>query len=341
MTAGNNGTPEQGDDDPFGYLYRGEGEEPAPAADRPGVPRTSYHQVTRVGERRQAPQGGYGYPPQQPYGQQQQQQQYGQQQQQQQQQAYTQPQQQYGKQPYGQQQPQPYGPGEQDRRAGHGGHGGSGHGGGRGGGAPNRRGLMYGAVAVVLVVAVGIVIAVVTGNNKGDKQNADGSSAQPSVGQSQAPSDTASADPNANLPQEYAATLSLTGGAETNTNHKGAKGPNGAFVDGMGTPGATATWTAQLPKAGTYTLWVRYANAQPDDAKTTVVVNGKPLDWKMNLKDYGAAGNWDQWFTSFVSIDLKQGANTIALTCGSGDVCHYNLDRLGLTTDQKAKPTGW
>lgn len=328
MTAGNNGTPEQGDDDPFGYLYRGEGEEPAPAVDRPGVPRTSYHQVTRVGERRQ-PSGGYGYPSQQSqYGQQQQQQQYGQQQPQQQQQPYT------------QQQPQSYGSTEPSR-GGRGGHGGGGHNGGGRGAAPNRRGLMFGAVAVVLVVTVGIVIAVVTGNNKGGKQAVGGGGSSPSTSQSQAPTTTASADPNANLPQQFAATVTLTGGAKTNNNHNGAKGPNGVFVDGMGTPGATATWTAQLPKAGTYTLWVRYANAQPDDAKTSVVVNGKPLAWKMNLKDYGTPGNWDDWFSSFVSVDLNQGSNTIALSCGSGDVCHYNLDRFGLTTSQKVRPDGW
>ena len=109
----------------------------------------------------------------------------------------------------------------------------------------------------------------------------------------------------------------------------------------MNAPGATATWAVTVPKDGAYTLWVRYANAEADPAKTTVVVNGKPLDWKMNLQDYGTTGNWDSWYTSYVSVDLKQGADTIALTCGSGDVCHYNLDRFGLTTSPKAKPDGW
>jgi hypothetical protein len=338
MTAGNNGTPEPGDDDPFGYLYRGEGDETAaPAADRPGVPRTSYHQVSRVGERRQAPQhgGGYGYPQQQQQ-QQQQQPQYGQQQQQPQY-GQTQPQaqygqqqgQSYGQQPYGQQQSQSYGA-EPPQRSGHGGSG----------GGSNRRGLMFGAIAVVVVVAIGIVIAVVSdGGGKGDK-TAGGTGTSPAPTQP-GPSNTAPADPNAKLPQQFAATLALTGGAKTDNNHQGAKGPNGVFVDGMSTPGATATWSAQVPKAGTYTLWVRYANAQPDDAKTTVMVNGKPMAFKMNLKDYGTPGNWDQWFTSFVSVDLQQGTNSIALTCGSGDVCHYNLDRFGLTVDQNSKPKGW
>ncbi len=303
MTAAGNGTPEPENDDPFAYLYRGEGDEAAPAADRRGVPRTSYHQVTRVGERRQAPQqSGYGYPPPQQ----------------------TQPQQQYAAAP----------------PAHRGGHGG-GHGGGRGV-AANRRGLMLGAIAVVVVVAVGIGVVALTGSDKSDNAAGANTSPAPSSSQdSQAPSASASADPNAKLPQEFAATLTLSGGAKTDNNHQGAKGPNGAFVDGMETPGATATWSTTVPKAGTYALWVRYANAQADDAKTTVVVNGKPLTYKINLKNYGTVGNWDSWYTSWVSVDLNKGANTIALTCGAGDVCHYNLDRVGVTVDQSAKPQGW
>ncbi len=324
MTAGNNGTPESGEDDPFGYLYRGDGEQSAPAADRPGVPRTSYHQVTRVGERRQAPQqgGGYGYPPPQQQTQQQPQQPYGQQPGYQQQ-GYT-------------QQQAPYGSADQTQRIGHpGGHGG----GSRDTGGGNRRGLMIGAIAVVVVVAVGIVIAVVSGGKGGPQ--AGGTGAAPSTAATQPSGTTAPADPNAGLPQQFAAAVTLSGGAKTDNNHQGAKGPNGVFVDGMSTPGATASWNATLAKAGTYTLWVRYANAQADPAMTTVVVNGKPLDSKINLKDYGTTGNWDQWFTSYVSVDLQKGANTIALTCGNGDVCHYNLDRFGLTVNPSQRPTGW
>ncbi|MDF3292834.1 CBM35 domain-containing protein [Streptomyces silvisoli] len=319
MTAAGNGTPEPENDDPFAYLYRGEGDEAASAADRSnatgarnasfeggggrraGVPRTSYNQVTRVGERRQAPQqSGYGYPPPP--------------------QTQAQPQQQYAAAP----------PAHR-----------GGHGGGRGSGS-NRRGLMLGAIAVVVVVAVGIGVAALTGSDKSDNQAGANTSPAPSTSQgSQGPSPSASSDPNAKLPQEFAATLTLSGGAKTDNNHQGAKGPNGAFVDGMETPGATVTWNATVPKTGTYALWVRYANAQPDDAKSTVVVNGKPLSYKINLKNYGTAGNWDLWYTSWMSVNLNQGANTIALTCAPGDVCHYNLDRVGVTVDQNAKPEGW
>lgn len=298
MTAGSNGTPQQPEnDDPFAYLYRGEGDE-ATQSGRPGIPRTSYHQVGRVGERR---------PPQQQQTQ-----------------------------PYPQQQPAPQTPGPYGRqvpsqRRAHGGGGGLG---------VNNRGLMIGAIAVVAVVVVAIVVAALTDSNGGKQNQAAGQSPTPSASDSQ-PSSPTSTDPNAGLPQQFATSMTLSGGAKTNTNHKGAEGPNGAFVDGMDAQGAGATWTTQVQQAGSYTLWVRYANADGNKATSTVLVNGKPLGWKINLADYGQQGNWDQWFTSYVTVTLNQGPNTIALSCGSGDTCNFNLDRVGLTKDHSAKPDGW
>ena len=73
------------------------------------------------------------------------------------------------------------------------------------------------------------------------------------------------------------------------------------------TPGATATWTLTVPKSGSYTLWVRYANADKNKAQATVAANGKPLAWKLNLNDYVGDGNWDHWFTSYVTVNLKTG----------------------------------
>ncbi|MCQ4083939.1 hypothetical protein NGB36_25970 [Streptomyces sp. RB6PN25] len=300
MTAGNNGTPEPENDDPFAYLYRGEGDEAAQSA-RPGLSRTSYHQVGRVGERRASPQQTQPYPQQQP--------------------------------PQAPQAPDQYGGRQLPPQRG-GAHGGGGVLGG------NRRGLMIGAIAVVVVVVAGIAVAALTDSNGGKTNQAAGQSPSPNASDSQ-PSPSASTDPNAGLPQQYAASLTLSGGAETNTNHKGAQGPNGAFVDGMDAQGATATWTTQVQQAGSYILWVRYANADGNKATSEVLVNGKPLGWKINLADYGQQGNWDQWFTSYVTVNLNQGSNTIALSCGSGDTCNFNLDRVGLTKDQSAKPDGW
>ena len=149
----------------------------------------------------------------------------------------------------------------------------------------------------------------------------------------------------ANLPQNFAANLTLSGGAKTNSDHAGSQNAGGLFVDGMGTPGATATWTLTVPKSGSYTLWVRYANADKNKAQATVAANGKPLAWKLNLNDYVGDGNWDHWFTSYVTVNLKQGTNSVALSCSPGDICNFNLDRVGLSPDAgsgtPAKPKGW
>jgi Carbohydrate binding module (family 35) len=295
MTAGNNGAPEP-DDDPFAYLYRGEGDQAAPSG-RPGIPRTSYHQVGRVGERRPSPQQS------------------------------VQPMHSAPEAPgqYGRQVP--------PQRGAYGGGGGGGLGG-------NRRGLMIGAVAVVAVVVGGIVVAALADKNDNQSNRAAGQSSSSAASTSQ-PSPSGSTDSNSGLPQQFATSLTLSGGAKTNTNHKGAQGTGGAFVDGMDAQGATATWTTQVQQAGSYTLWVRYANADGNKATSTVLVNGKPLGWKINLADYGQQGNWDQWFKSYVTVNLNKGSNTIALTCASGDTCNFNLDRIGLTTDSNTPPSGW
>jgi hypothetical protein len=307
MTAGNNGAPEPENDDPFAYLYRGEGDGAAQSSG-PGIPRTSYHQVGRVGERRPAPQ----QPQPQP----------------------TQPYQQQQSAPQASQAPEEYGRQVPPQR-------GDAHEGGGGGGlGGNRRGLVIGAIAVVAVVVAGIVVAVLTDRNGGTTDQAAGQRPSATASASQ-PSTSASTAPNAGLPQQFTAGLTLSGGAKTNTNHKGAQGPNGAFVDGMTAQGATATWTTQVQQAGAYTLWVRYANAEGNKATATVLVNGKPLGWKMNLADYGRQGNWDQWFKSYVTVNLQKGANTIALSCGSGDTCNFNLDRVGLTAGSSSPPDGW
>jgi hypothetical protein len=306
MTAGSNGTPEQPeDDDPFAYLYRGEGDEAAQSG-RPGIPRTSYHQVGRVGERRPTPPHQHQHQQQHPHP--------------------------YPQQPAPQQQaPGPYGRDMPRQRRSHGGGGGLG---------VHNRGLMIGAVAVVAVVVVAIVVAAVTDSNGGKQNQAAGQSSAPSTPASQ-PSPSTSSNPNAGLPQQFATSMTLSGGAKTNTNHKGAEGPNGAFVDGMDAQGAAAAWTMQARQAGSYILWVRYANAEGNKATSTVLVNGKPLGWKINLADYGQQGNWDQWFTSYVTINLNQGPNTIALSCGPGDTCNFNLDRMGLTKGSSVRPDGW
>ncbi|MEE4546799.1 carbohydrate-binding protein [Streptomyces sp. V4-01] len=330
MTAGHDGTPEN--DDPFAYLYRSEGgEQPDPAGGQPtapyqqpyGQPRTSYHQVQRVGERR-SPQGGYGYPPQQ--------------QQQPPQQGYDQRQQQYGggatqqypQQPQGYDTPPPAGGG----------------GGRRGGGqqpdTPNRKGLLIAAVAVVAAVAVGIAFAMTNGS--GDKNDKAGGSTPTSAPATQTtPSD--SPTPSA-TPSDFdsgpvdASTLTLAGGAAKSNQWTGADAAGGTYVDHMGSPGASALWTVTVPSDDDYTFFISYGNAG-QDANLALTINGKPRTDQVNLKNYGQppytdwAKAWDNH--TYAWVTLKKGANTIALTCLPGSNCGVNLDQVWLKQGQVTK----
>ena len=329
MTAGNNGTPDPGNDDPFAYLYRQEGADPGQtAATTPNAqqPRM-YNQVRAVGDRRpapqqpqqygqpqQAPQPGYGYPPQQP----------------------PQAPSQYATQQL------PYDP---DQQQGHrsGGHGG---GGSRGqGGGPNSRGLLIGAIAVVAAVSIGIGVAMANGddgNANASASSTPSASAGTSGGSdsSSEPSASSSAGTTTGLGPVDAAAQSLSGGATKSSQYTDALASGGQYVAYNSTAGATVTWTVDMPDAGEYRLYVRYANAEKDDAGVTTVVNGKAMSYKMSLKNYGKKGDWTAWYKSYQTVNLTAGSNTIALACGDGDSCHFNLDQVALTKNN-AEPDGW
>ncbi|MET9515385.1 carbohydrate-binding protein [Streptomyces sp. NPDC002994] len=326
MTAANNGTSTPEDDDPFGYLYE-DGQAagavsprsggygyPGPAS-QPGVPRTSYHQVGTVGQRQYGQQQyGQQVPPQQAYGQQAQQ---GQQ-------NYSQPNAHYAA-------PETQPGGAPTRQVSYAGGGG---GGGRSGG-PNTKGLLIGAVAVVAVVVIGIGIALLTSNNK-DKTNAQagdtgggGSSAGQTVKPSEEPKDKPD-KPAVELPKKDAALLQLSG-FSTDTTIPGARSSSGAYVP-LNTPGASATWTVKVPKAGAYTLSIDYG-VPGKDAKTSLTVNGKPHGGGLNMKNFAHAeeGAWDKgWTNTFAFVNLTEGENTFVISCGTGDQCEANLDRLEL-----------
>lgn len=202
-------------------------------------------------------------------------------------------------------------------------------------------------MAVVAAVSIGIGVAMANGS--GDEDTA-GTSPSASAGAgndgngsssaSGKPSESASASASTGLGTVDAATQSLTGGAAKSTEHGKALAAGGVYVDHMTTAGATVTWTVDIAKADSYTLYLRYANAEKDAASLTTVVNGQAMSFKMDLKNYGKEGNWDSWFKSYQTVSLKKGSNTIALTCGTGDACHVNLDQLALVTGTTA-PDGW
>ncbi|MGK5631110.1 carbohydrate-binding protein [Streptomyces sp. URMC 123] len=333
MTAGNNGASTPENDDPFAYLYRSEGgdggangeaNDGAPAQrGGPRTPRTSYNQVTRVGERQYGQQrtqgGGYGYPqppaggPGAPAG--------------------------------------PGGPGAPASPAGNAHYaapetlpGGAprqaapaaGRPGGRGSGGPNVKGLLIGAIAVVAVVVAGIGVAMMTNSDSDSKPQAGGGgqSAPADNPDDQAkPSGEPAPKPKAELPKADAGSLRIDGGARLEQQIKGAKGTNGSYVTGMNTPGASATWTLDLDTPGRYKLNVTYG-VPGKDANLTITVNGKPESRPLSMKNFARAkeGDWEKgWTYSWSLVQLNQGTNTIKLSCEAGNSCDVNLDQVYLT----------
>jgi len=318
MTASNNGTPDPGNDDPFAYLYRQEGADPgetaaatgAPAANQPGVPRTNFNQVQRVGERRQAP--AYGYPPQQ-----------------------------QGQQPppqpsYATQQLPP----QQNHSGGYGGGHASSSGGGHGGGSqgPNSKGLLIGAVAVVAAVSIGIGVAMASGD-----ETATGASVSPSASAGASGGSNGSSDPSASASSSAdsgaelssptdAATLQLAGGATVASDVSGADATDGKYVAGMEAVGASATWTFDAPKKGQYSLHVSYS-VPGTDATSTVTVNGEGESRALNMKNYSnaASGDYEKgWTNTWSVISVKKGSNTVSISCGAGNTCSFYLDQVWL-----------
>lgn len=316
MTVSNNGANKPEDDDPFGYLYedgQAAGAQPprqggygylGRMAPQPGVPRTSYNQVRTVGER----QYGQQVPQQQPYGQQQ---------------AYNQPNAQYAA-------PETY-PGATAQVPQQGGRGRSG--GSSGSGGPNTKGLLIAAVAVVLVVLIGIGAALLTGDKDKDKKKDEAtSSAGPGnqVEESPKPEQSPSSEDPADLPEQDAATLKLGGTAVLGNSVKGAKGAGGSYVD-LNEVGRSATWAVEVPKGGAYTVYVTYS-VPGKDAKTSLSVNDeKPRSINMENYAEAAEGDWEKgWTTTFGWINLREGSNTIKLSCEQGDSCETYLDQLSL-----------
>ncbi|MEY9962859.1 hypothetical protein ABIA33_000885 [Streptacidiphilus sp. MAP12-16] len=306
MSAENHGVPE--DDDPFAYLYRGEGADGATGqetAPLPGVPRTSYHQATQVGRTQYGQQQPQSPPfaPQLPHQ--------------------TTPLQQTA-----QYQAPPPGGGRAGART---------NGGGRSSGGG--RGVMIGTVAVAAAVAIGIGVALFNGGSPKTSTAGGANSAAASASNGSSASASASASPSASaaLPGPAdAATMQLVGNPTPTNNHTGAKAAGGTFVP-LVTVGQGINWTVNVSTAGSYTFWVRYANAG-GDSTATVVVNGTPTSYAIRLKNFSHESDWAKaWYRSYVTVNLKQGANTVGLTIGAGQG-NVNIDQLGLSADKDHSP---
>lgn len=322
MTPGNNGehTPNapEGDDDPFGYLYEdGQAAGATPPSGGGGYgypgPRSSYNQVRAVGDRRPntygtqaAPTYGQQVPPQQ--------------------QAYGQPNAHYAApetQPGGAPTTPQYTPASR--------------GSGSRGGGPNTKGLLIAAIAVVAVVAIGIGAAMVFGgdDDKGGETDAGAGSTQAETVE---PSEKPTKDPQkpVDLPKTDAKALKLEGGTTTASDYEGAESEGGVYVSGFDKVGAQVTWTVNgIPKAGSYSLHVKYG-VPGKDSNATILVNGKKQTRPLNMENFAHAkeGDWEKgWTNTWAVVQLTKGTNSVTLSCAQSDLCGTtgaNIDQMRL-----------
>ncbi|PJJ03769.1 hypothetical protein BX264_4166 [Streptomyces sp. 2333.5] len=298
MTAGNNGADTPENDDPFAYLYRSEGGEGgAPGSAGTGAPtRQPGIPRTSYNQVRAVGERQYGQQPQQPTT--------------------------YGQQNAHYAAPETLPGGDRTRSA----------------PAPdgpeprrNRNGLLIGAVSVVAVVCIGIGVAML--NNGNESKAGEAGKQGPTAGDSVKPNGkkTGKTKPGA-LPKEQAGSLRLDGGAAVAKDIPGARTPNGTYVAGMNTPGASATWTLDVDQAGKYKLWVGYG-VPGKDANLTMAVNDKPDSRPVNMENFAHApeGAWEKgWTKTWSYVQLNKGTNTIKLSCETGNQCDVNLDKVWL-----------
>ncbi|UKY52094.1 CBM35 domain-containing protein [Streptomyces inhibens] len=299
MTAGNNGADTPENDDPFAYLYRSEGGEggaPGSAGDGAAARQPGVPR-TSYNQVRAVGQRQYG---------------------QQAPQQIT-----YGQQNAHYAAPETLPGGDRTRPVTAPGHGGQ---------EPRRRnGLLVGAVAVVAVVCIGIGVAMLTNGN--DAKDTDAGKPGPTAGDTVKPTDKPTGKPKpGELPKEDAGSLRLDGGATTAKDIEGAHSASGSYVAGFNQVGAKVQWTVDAPQAGDYRLYVRYG-IPGEDANATLVVNSKPNNQPLGLKNFihSPKGDWKKgWQTTWAPVTLNQGTNTIEISCGQGNQCNANLDQVWL-----------
>ncbi|MEV6304336.1 family 16 glycoside hydrolase [Actinoplanes sp. NPDC051861] len=119
----------------------------------------------------------------------------------------------------------------------------------------------------------------------------------------------------------------LSGTAGVASDHTGYTG--NAFVAGFGAVGAAATFSVNVPAAGSYPISLRFSNGPNPSAGAKTVslyINGSKVR-QVSLPD---TGNWDTWAVKTDTVTLRAGGNTISYRVDTGDVGHVNLDNLAI-----------
>ncbi|MEU4235960.1 TIM-barrel domain-containing protein [Actinoplanes sp. NPDC026619] len=122
-----------------------------------------------------------------------------------------------------------------------------------------------------------------------------------------------------------AETGTLTGGAKSAGDHNGFSG--GGFLAGLESTGAGAAYTVTgVPKAGSYRVQLRYANAKAGSQAVqtrTIGVNG-------TTATLPPTSGWDYWRTVSVPVALAAGTNTLTLGCPTATSCNVNVDTVAV-----------
>ncbi|MET7637308.1 hypothetical protein [Streptomyces sp. NPDC005438] len=312
MTADQNGTGSPEPDDPFAHLYRREGGTGEASTPQASPARRSYQQVHTVGQRqygnRQHQQSGV---PHQQSGS---------------------PSQQSPNAYYAAPETQPGGRAAARQRQ------------QAASRSSKRNGPLIAAIAVVAAVVMGIGAAMAFNSggdnsakvNPGPETSAPDKQDKDDEQKKDAKDDKGADADDKPLPQEDAATLSLQGGPKVDNNVPGAEAKGGNFVANFNHPGASATWSPQMDKAGVFHLHVRFG-VPGKDMNLTLTVNGKKDARPVNMKNFAGAkeGDWEKgWASTYQRVDLKEGPNEIKLSCEEGNACEVNLDKVWLAPSE-------
>ncbi len=114
--------------------------------------------------------------------------------------------------------------------------------------------------------------------------------------------------------------------AQTQAAHSGFTGEG--YVDTYNKVGSFIEVAFQVPKAGKYTLGVRYVHGKPDTRPAEVVVNGIVVNPSLAFTPTGA---WTTWTTMNIPVELQVGRNVIRLNA-LGAQGLVNTDHFSLTS---------
>lgn len=115
------------------------------------------------------------------------------------------------------------------------------------------------------------------------------------------------------------------GTATVATDHNDFSGSG--FVAGLQTGASDTVHVIDVPRAGSYALQLRYANAQTAAGSVSVQI-GSAAATSATLP---TTSSWDSWRTVAVPITLAAGANDVTIGCPDATSCRLNIDTVAVT----------